>query len=100
MTLLERQRIADVRCQVFERERGICRCCGVLAAETMREIRPPSLGGTVCTQNSIAVCGDRVRGCYGKLQRHEITVEMEHKGRGANGILVFFDGPVVRETRG
>ena len=81
------QHVAEIRRQVFERERGMCRCCGVRPAESMHEIRPRSLGGKVSLENSIAVCGDGVRGCHGRLQRHEITA---HVGdHGATNHIVF-----------
>lgn len=81
--------VKDVRAHVFARERGICRCCGSMAAESMHEIRFRSQGGKVCPENSIAVCGDGVRGCHGKLQRHEITVRLLAKRLGAEGALAF-----------
>ena len=81
--------ITEVRAYVFEREKGICRCCGYMAADSMHEIIPRSLGGEVSKENSIAVCGDGVRGCHSKLQRHEITVRMHSKRRGAEGFLAF-----------
>lgn len=84
-----RDAIAEIRRYVFERENGICRCCGSLAAETMHEIRPRSLGGLVSRENSIAVCGDGVRGCHGKLQRNEIKVRLGSKRQGAEGFLAF-----------
>jgi hypothetical protein len=42
----------------------------------MHELRPKSLRGKVSKYNSIAVCGDGVRGCHGYLQRHEITFDV------------------------
>lgn len=79
----------SVRAYVFEREKGICRCCGCMAAESMHEIVFRSQGGKVSPENSIAVCGDGVRGCHGRLQRHEITVRMHSKRKGAEGFLAF-----------
>lgn len=81
--------VKNVRAYVFEREKGICRCCGSMAAESMHEIIFRSQGGAVSPENSIAVCGDGVRGCHGKLQRHEITVRMGSKRLGAEGFLAF-----------
>jgi len=81
--------VKNVRAYVFEREKGICRCCGSMAAESMHEIVFRSQGGTVSPENSIAVCGDGVRGCHGKLQRHEIKVRMGSKRLGAEGFLAF-----------
>ena len=81
--------VKDVRAYVFEREKGICRCCGCMAAESMHEVVFRSQGGTVSPENSIAVCGDGVRGCHGKLQRHEITVRFGSKRKGAEGFLAF-----------
>jgi hypothetical protein len=86
---IQRKRIAQVRAHVFAREKGICRCCGVMAAETMHEIVFRSQGGGVSKENSIAVCGDGVRGCHGKLQRHEITVRFHSKRLGAESMLAF-----------
>jgi len=90
----ERDAIAAIRRYVFEREKGICRCCGVQAAETMHEMRPRSLGGLISRENSIAVCGDGVRGCHGQLQRHEITVRIHSKRKGADGFLAFKGGRI------
>ena len=81
--------VAEVRAYVFAREKGVCRCCGCMAADSMHEIRPRSLGGLVCKENSIAVCGDGTRGCHGKLQRHEVTVRLHSKRKGAEGFLAF-----------
>lgn len=80
--------VKAVRAYVFEREGGMCRCCVTRRAESMHEIIPRSLGGEVSRTNSIAVCGDGTCGCHGKLQRHEIRVEMGSKN-GAEGLLYF-----------
>lgn len=80
--------IRAVRAYVFERERGICRCCGWMPAESMHELRPRSLGGKVSRDNSVAVCGDGVRGCHGKLQRHEITYRFD-RHRSADYWIAF-----------
>jgi hypothetical protein len=85
----KQQGVGEVRAYVFEREKGICRCCGYMAAESMHEIIFRSQGGLVSPENSIAVCGDGVRGCHGKLQRHEIKVRMGSKRKGAEGFLAF-----------
>jgi hypothetical protein len=53
----------------------------------MHELLPRSVGGKRCPTNSVAVCGDGVRGCHGLLQRHEITWDSD--GDGAEGTLVF-----------
>jgi len=68
-----RQTTTDVRTYVFARERNICRCCRFRPADSMHELRPRSVGGKVSRRNSIAVCGDGVRGCHGLLQRKAIT---------------------------
>jgi 5-methylcytosine-specific restriction endonuclease McrA len=60
---------------VFARDRETCRICRIRPAESMHEIVPRSLGGKVSLANSIAVCGDGVRGCHGFAQRHEIRIE-------------------------
>ncbi len=39
----------------------------------MHELLFRSLGGKVSKRNSVAVCGDGVRGCHGFLQRNEIA---------------------------
>lgn len=75
--------VKAVRSYVFEREQGTCRICVVRPAESMHEIVPRSLGGRVSRSNSIAVCGDGVRGCHGFAQRHEI-----HIGGDAEGVLL------------
>lgn len=78
----------DVRSYVFAREREICRCCRIRRAESMHELRPRSLRGKVSRRNSMAVCGDGVRGCHGFLQRHEITAHSKEQN-GTEGTLVF-----------
>jgi hypothetical protein len=82
---VKRVAVRDVRTYVFARERGICRCCGRMAAESLHELTFRSLGGIVSKENSIAVCGDGTRGCHAKLQRHEITV----RGKNAEKFLAF-----------
>ncbi len=61
-----------IRDYVFAREQQICRCCRIRRAESMHELVFRSQGGKVSKRNSVAVCGDGVRGCHGYLQRHEI----------------------------
>lgn len=61
-----------IREYVFEREQGMCRCCRCRRADSMHELLFRSLGGKVSKRNSVAVCGDGVRGCHGYLQRNEI----------------------------
>lgn len=74
------KRNKTTRDYIFGRERNVCRCCRVRRAETMHEIIFRSRGGKVNCANSIAVCGDGVRGCHGLMQRHEISVEMTPYG--------------------
>lgn len=57
---------------VFAREQDICRCCRIRRADSMHELRFRSLGGKVSKRNSVAVCGDGVRGCHGYLQQNQI----------------------------
>ncbi len=76
-----------IREYVFEREEGICRCCRFRKAESMHELVFRSAGGKVSKRNSVAVCGDGVRGCHGHLQRNEIRFEAFTDG--AEGLLVF-----------
>ena len=79
--------VADVRAYVFARERDLCRCCRKRRADSMHEIIFRSQQGKISKTNSIAVCGDGVRGCHGFLQRHEIDV---FRGpRGAEETLTF-----------
>ena len=80
--------VGEVREYVFARERNICRCCRKRPAESMHEIRFRSLGGKVSTKNSIAVCGDGVRGCHGHMQRNAIRV-IACPRHGAEGVLIF-----------
>ena len=80
--------VADVRAYVFARENGICRCCGKRSAESMHEILPRSLGGTVSHENSIALCGSGTTGCHGLMQQHHITVGSTDQA-GADGELFF-----------
>lgn len=79
---------AEVREYVFARERGICRCCRKRKAESMHELKFRSQGGKVSKKNSVAVCGDGVRGCHGHLQRHEI--EWFVGPQGAEATVTFF----------
>lgn len=67
--------IRVIRASVFDRDRHMCRCCGVRAAQTLHNIVPRSRGGVVSTDNSIACCGTGTTGCRGFLQRHEIIVD-------------------------
>ncbi len=76
-----------IREYVFEREQGICRCCRIRKAESMHELRFRSLGGKVSKKNSVAVCGDGVRGCHGMLQRLQIAYVCDSDG--AEGQLRF-----------
>lgn len=80
--------VAEIRVYVFGRERGLCRICRCRRADSMHELRPRSLGGKVSKANSVAVCGDGVRGCHGFAQRHEIDWSASTK-RGADGTLSF-----------
>jgi len=84
----QRDHVTEVRQYVFARERDLCRCCRFRRAESMHELRPKSLRGRVSRSNSIAVCGDGVRGCHGFLQRHEITFHRSLK-LGAEATLYF-----------
>jgi hypothetical protein len=85
----KRDKTAEVREYVFTREMGLCRCCRFRRAESMHEIRFRSQGGKVSRKNSIAVCGNGVEGCHGRLQRHEIQCGIAHHGEGADGRLYF-----------
>lgn len=85
----------DVRGYVFARERNLCRCCRSRDAESLHEIKFKSLGGKVSRKNSIAVCGDGVRGCHGFCQRHEIVVG--YSPLGAEGELIFTPETSVAE---
>lgn len=82
-------RDAKVRAYVFGRERNVCRVTRFLAAESMHELKPRSVGGKVSRSNSIAVHGDGVRSVHGLLQRHEITYAFENDGLGAEGTIYF-----------
>lgn len=53
----------------------------------MHELVFRSLGGKRSANNSVAVCGDGVRGCHGLLQRNEISWTSEKDD--AEGTLVF-----------
>ncbi len=86
-----RQRVkttAEVREYVFARERNICRCCRKRAADSMHEIIFRSRGGKISKRNSLAACGDGVRGCHGFMQRHEIVVQWNGT-QSAEGLLTF-----------
>ena len=82
----QRKVVADVRAYVFARERGMCRCRHYRPAESMHEIIFRSQGGKVTPENSIAVCGDGVRGCHGRLHRRDITIQVGPLG--AEGYLL------------
>jgi hypothetical protein len=86
---LLRDKRAAVREYVFGRERSLCRCCRIRPAESMHELRFRSLGGKVSRQNSIAVCGDGVRGCHGHLQRLEIEFQFTNHINGAEAAIEF-----------
>lgn len=81
--------VADVRAYVFGRERGICRCCRSRRAQSMHELHSRGAGGKVSKRNSIALCGDGVRGCHGMLQRHEILWAVEDYALRAEAELAF-----------
>ena len=83
----ECRRLHTTRDYVFARERHVCRCCQFRHADTMHELIPRSIGGKRSASNSVAVCGDGVRGCHGFLQRHEIKWTSD--GEGAEGTLLF-----------
>ncbi len=86
----KRRDAADVRVYVFGRERDLCRCCRKRRAQSLHELQFRSQGGKVSKRNSVAVCGDGVRGCHGFLQRHEIEWEEHNAIRRAEGTLTFF----------
>lgn len=81
----------DVRAYVFARERNLCRICRLRPAESMHELRFRSLGGKVSRMNSVAVCGDGVRGCHGFAQRNEISYRFfdDDVSIGAEGDIDF-----------
>ena len=79
------KRIKAVRVAVFDRDDGRCRCCRIRVADSMHEIRPRSLGGRVCLENSIALCGSGTTGCHGLCQSHRVL----SLGRDANHALTF-----------
>lgn len=86
-----------IRPQVFERERRLCRLCGMNAA-TMHEISGAGATGSrllaTTLSNSIAVCGDGVAGCHGLLQRHIVRVR---RPIDAQKILTFGVSPADYE---
>jgi len=89
---------ALVRVFAFGRERGICRCCKIRAAESRHELIARGAGGKVSRKNSIAVCGvivGAVPSCHTFLQNHSIQW-MADEGLGAQGPLVFT--PINREA--
>lgn len=82
-----RDHVKAVRDYVFGRERGLCRCCRIRAAESMHELVFKSRGGKVSRKNSVAVCGDGVQGCHGLLQAHQVHYGTSQ--RGADATLTF-----------
>ncbi len=70
--------IREIRRYVFDRERHICRVCGIRPAESLHELIPASLVGdrrkATTPDNCVAICGALVGGpsCHTYLQRHEI----------------------------
>jgi len=89
---------AEVRVFVFGRERGMCRCCRIRAAESRHELIPRSLGGKVTKRNCIAVCGSvvgAVPSCHTYLQARAIQWG-DDMGAGAQGGLWFT--PITREA--
>ncbi len=84
---LKHVHVRDVRPQVFIREGHICRCCQMRPAQSMHELKPRSLCGTVSLENSIAVCGSGTTGCHGELQARRI--DWTAGKDGAQGTLYF-----------
>ena len=85
---LQAAHVKEIRAYVFAREDGCCRCCGWRRPTSLHEVRFRSQGGKVSNANSIAVCGDGVRGCHGLLQRHEIKARFG-RDRSADGWMAF-----------
>ena len=77
---VQRKHTATIRQYVFARERNICRCCRFRRAESMHELLPRGRGGHISKRNSVALCGDGVRGCHGLLTRSEIVAEWDILG--------------------
>lgn len=88
----ELDRIHRVRMFITGRDRDWCRCCCFRRMESMHEIKGRGASGlgskAVNPRNSIAACGDGVRGCHGFMQRNEIKVDVLDKRVGANGTLM------------
>jgi hypothetical protein len=82
--------VSEVRSYVFQREQDTCRCCGWRPATSMHEIVGAGATGSrwkaTNKHNSIAVCGDGVRGCHGYLQRYEIVPLQATLASGVPGI--------------
>lgn len=83
------EHIRVVRAYVFDREHGLCRCCGWRWAQSMHELRSAGAMGSrrkaVNPHNSIAVCGSGTTGCHGLLQANRIRWSGD-----AEGVLRFF----------
>lgn len=82
--------VAAVRAYVFGRERELCRCCRLRAAQSMHELQSRGAGGKVSKRNSVAVCGELVGvepSCHTYLQANEI--DWEDGPLGADGTLTF-----------
>lgn len=88
---------AEIRQYVFARERNICRCCRKRIAESMHEMIFRSQGGRISKKNSVAVCGDGVRGCHGLLQRHEIVWGWDYETKAEGSITFAPDSDAARE---
>ena len=56
----------------------------------MHELQFRSQGGKVSRRNSVAVCGDGLRGCHGYLQRHEIDWQAHNQIARAEGTVTFY----------
>lgn len=85
------RREREIKRAIRERDHDLCRCCGWREAESVHELKPKGMGGSqtaVSFKNSIAVCGDGVRGCHGFLQRHEITFRFD-RHRSADYWIAF-----------
>lgn len=86
----QRDKTAEVREYVFNREQHLCRCCRSRRAQSMHELVPRSLGGKVSKRNSVAVCGSMgndLKFCHGLLQ--QLQVEWTGDESRAEGVLEF-----------
>lgn len=80
----------EIKKQVWQRDKGLCRCCGGQAVE-MHELKFRSLGGERSLYNSVAVCTTfgAANRCHRLLQTLRILWRYLDAAKGADGPIEF-----------